>query len=163
MTLRLHLAAAAACALVALPAAAFAASSDTAFIQKAVKGDTSEIELGRLAQRKGASPAVRDFGRMLVSDHTQSRAKAEDVARTLHVDAPETPTADAAKEARKLSGMSGPAFDQEMARFAVHDHKEDIADYQREADQGHGPAAEHARKTLPTLRQHLAAAQRISG
>ena len=58
--------------LMTIPLAA-QADSPRAFLDKALKGDNSEIMLGRLAADHAGSQAVRDFGNTLVRDHTQAR------------------------------------------------------------------------------------------
>jgi putative membrane protein len=45
-------------------------------------------------------------------------------------------------------------------RATIEDHKKDIAAYEKEA-QGTGPVAEMAQQTLPTLKKHLEAAQKL--
>ena len=150
-------------AAAAAPALAAPDARDAHFIKQAVMGDTGEIEMGRMAERKGASPAVRAFGRRLVSDHTKSRRQAEMVARRMGVNAPEVAAPEARETARKLAGLSGREFDRQAAQAAVEDHQKDIAEFREEARTGHGPAAEHARKTLPTLQAHLDMAQKLGG
>lgn len=153
------LAAVASVAAAAAPSQAAPSKADATFIRHAVEGDNGEIGMGEMAQKKAASPAVRDLGRMLVADHTGSRAKARDIARGLHVDAPTSPSPDGAKAADKLARLNGPAFDREWLKAAVKDHKHDIAEFRREADHGSGPAQAHARETLPALQKHLDAAE----
>jgi putative membrane protein len=136
---------------------------DSAFIKEAIKGDNSEIMLGRVAQQHGASASMRAFGAMLVTDHTKGRDQATVVARGMGVAPPSGPMAEADVERAKLAVMSGPAFDREFAKYMVNDHQHDIADFETEAAHGHGEAAILARKTLPVLRKHLAAAERLAG
>jgi putative membrane protein len=47
--------------------------SDAVFLMDAMKGDNSEIKLGLLAQSRGGSAGVRNFGGMLVHDHRQAK------------------------------------------------------------------------------------------
>src|SRR4051812_19094198 len=48
--------------------AAAASSQAAAFLTDAMKGDNSEVRVGQLAQTKGSSQGVKDFGKMLESD-----------------------------------------------------------------------------------------------
>jgi len=49
------------------------ADSPRQFLREAMQGNNSEIMLGNLAAERARSPAVREFGRTLVSDHQQAR------------------------------------------------------------------------------------------
>ena len=47
------------------------AKADQNFMNDAVQGDLSEIKMGKLAQQKGQSQGVKQFGQMLEQDHSQ--------------------------------------------------------------------------------------------
>jgi putative membrane protein len=137
------------------------AESPKDFISDAIIGDNSEIMLGRVAERSGASPQVRDFGHVLVKDHTKAKREASAVARRLGVTPPTRSSAAADAEYAKLHILSGVSFDREFSGYMVRDHQQDIADFQAEADGDTGPAGALARKQLPTLHKHLDMAQSI--
>jgi len=82
------------------------------FLRQAIETDNSEIQAGQLAAQKGSTPAVRDFGNLLVQDHTQHRAQTAAVAKTLGVSVPDTVLPAAKAEKPELESLSGPAFDQ---------------------------------------------------
>lgn len=146
----------------ALAAGAALAQPAEDFLQKAIQGDTSEIMLGRLAIQHGATPAVRNFGQMLVHDHTQAQAEAQALAQRLSISAPTSPTNAAEAERLKLAGLSGRAFDREFVRWMIADHQHDIAEFQREAAQG-GQVGELAQQSLPILQKHLKTAESLRG
>jgi putative membrane protein len=151
----------AAAAAIGFSAPAFA-SADTDFVAKAIKGDNSEILLGNLAAKRGATPAVRAFGKTLARDHTEGRTQALAVAQQIGLAKPPTgASAEAKAEEAKLKGLHGAAFDQEFASFMVRDHQQDINDFSHEANDTHGPVAEFAAKTLPVLHHHLEMAQKL--
>jgi putative membrane protein len=145
----------------ALAGAALAAS-DQDFLKKALEGDNSEMALGQMAEQRGASAGVRDFGRMLHDDHAAAKAKALPVAQEHGVPDTADMAPEAKAEAQKLKGLSGPAFDREFVRYMVTDHKKDIADFQKQARHGDRQTASLARETLPDLRKHLKTAQQLA-
>ena len=57
--------------LLVAPLLAFAAdkSPDQSFYKNLAEGGISEVEAGKLAESKGSSQAVKDFGAMMVKDH----------------------------------------------------------------------------------------------
>jgi putative membrane protein len=141
---------------------AFAAKNATEFITDAIQGDNSEIMLGQMAEEKGGSQQVKDFGKTLVADHSAAKAEASTVAKALGVTPPDTPMAEAKDEHEKLSKMSGAGFDQEFANYMVTDHKKDIQEFQDQVKGNNGQTSALASKQLPLLQRHLKMAQAIA-
>lgn len=54
----------------ATSAATLGQASTDAFVTNAAIGDMYEIQAGQIAQTKGQSKGVKDFGKMMVTDHT---------------------------------------------------------------------------------------------
>jgi putative membrane protein len=135
-------------------------AADQAFLTDAMKGDNSEVALGKLAQQKGAAQGVKDLGTMLVTDHGAHKATLATLAGQTGVATTDDLKDEAKTEETKLNGLSGAAFDKEFVRATVEDHKKDIAAYEKEA-KGTGPVAQMAQQTLPTLKKHLETAEKL--
>lgn len=67
--------------------------------------------MGKLASSRGGSKDVRDFGKMLVRDHTKGGQEARKLARQLKVKAPNDAPPDAAEMKAALSKLKGAEFD----------------------------------------------------
>ena len=126
------------------------------FLTDAMKGDNSEVMLGKLAARQGSSQGVKDLGQMLVDDHGAHKTKVADMAGTMNVAVTDAVKPEAEAQYTKLQAMSGAAFDKAFVDGAVEDHKKDIAAYQTEAASS-DPATvtAFAKETIPTLQKHL--------
>ena len=148
-------------AATALGSTAASAAPARQFLGDAIRGDNSETVLGAIAARRGDSAGVRDFGARLHSDHQQARVEAASVARALRLPVPSGMMPEATRERRRLQRLSGPAFDREFARYMVHDHREDIAKFERQARTGDRRTAALAQAQLPTLREHLRIAESL--
>jgi putative membrane protein len=122
---------------------AFAASSVQAQVAQASKpaaklddptivaifdaANTWDIETGALAAKKGSTQDVRDFGKMLVNDHTNVRQQGRDLAAKLHV----TPTPpadfgmakDHAAAMKQLESLKGAQFDRAFYAHEAAYHK----------------------------------------
>ncbi len=133
---------------------------DTAFLTDAIKGDNSEVQLGQLAQQKGASQGVKEFGQTLVTDHGKAKEQAAQLAQQAGMQVPDGIKDGAKQEMTKLQGLSGADFDKEFASYMVQDHKKDIDKFQQQAN-GTGPTAQLAQQSLPTLKKHLQMAQSL--
>ena len=143
-------------ALILSASAAVADSPDSSFIKNAAEGGMSEVQLGQLAQQKGASSAVKDFGAMMVSDHTAANNKLKAVAAAKQVSLPDSPSLMQEATKKKLDMMSGDSFDKSYVKGMIDDHKDDIKEFQKEASEGKDPAVKaFAVATLPTLKMHL--------
>jgi putative membrane protein len=143
--------------MVGMLVAPLAAQADSphAFLDKALKGDNSEIMLGKLAVDRAGSRGVRNFGKTLVQDHRQARNQVLDVGQRFGLRADRDPTQEAREEQGRLSNMGGRDFDREFVHYMVNDHRNDIADFRDEAREGHGAVSMLARRQLPVLQKHL--------
>jgi putative membrane protein len=144
--------------VLALPLAAVAAdkSPDESFYKKAAEGGISEVELGKLAQEKSNDPGVKAFGAMMVKDHSAANDRLKAIAVSKGIDLPTTSSATQMAAKVKLEALSGNTFDKSYISGMVKDHKEDIEEFENEAQNGQDPQAKaFAAKTLPTLKLHL--------
>ena len=133
------------------------------FIKKAVQGDRSEIMLSRIALKRSKNPEVRRFAGMLMNDHQQALQQAVQTAEQMGVRPPNGTLAKAQMERVKLDVLTGRSFDREFVRYMIRDHEQDIADYRVVQMRQHGPASRFAAQSLPVLRRHLDAGERIMG
>ncbi|GAB4040593.1 DUF4142 domain-containing protein [Spirosoma gilvum] len=129
----------------------------TDFAVKAANGGMMEVELGRLAQEKAASKDVKDFGAMMVKDHSMANDELKNIAATQNITLPTTLGEDEQKHVNDLAKLSGKEFDKKYVSMMVDDHKEDIDEFKKAAEDDKTNAAvkDFATKTLPTLQKHL--------
>lgn len=165
-----HLALAAAVAALALPAAGWAGDSGAAgnmptgkaFLTAAADINLSEISLGKLAEQKGATQAVKDFGKRMVDDHTKLESQLETCAKQEGVTLPTKPGGQDAAVKQQLSQQSGAQFDQAYIQQMISGHKQAVAMFQNEIEHGQDPAIKSAAQSaLPVIQQHLQLAQNL--
>jgi len=99
-------------------------NQDKQFLQKASQGDANEIKLSQLAERKAASPDVREFAKTMVAQHTQLENSMKPYADQWGLVSAKDLDADHQKEYDKLSKLSGKAFDKEYIDAMDKDHHE---------------------------------------
>lgn len=111
---------------------------ENAFLQRLHHANKTEIELGQLAQQKATDNNVKQYGQMMVTDHTkadqQLQAYAQKKGIQLSDDEPgaandtERAVMDADKAAKaKLQAMQGLAFQYAYLTHMVGDHDMDIS------------------------------------
>lgn len=155
----------AAAMLLATPALAQTqTASSRDFLKEAIQGDNAEVQMGRLAAARGGSKEVRDFGKMLATDHQKAGAEARKLAGQMKMKAPGDIPAEAKETKARLQKLRGPDFDKEFASAMVEDHQKDIAKFEEQANGGDdGKVKAMAAKTLPVLKKHLETAQKLQG
>src|SRR6476646_8089874 len=67
--------------------------ADESFLKEAIQGDLAEVNMGKLAQEKGQSQEVKQFGQMLEQDHSQHLQKAKETVQQMGLMAPTEPSA----------------------------------------------------------------------
>src|SRR4051812_42117825 len=142
-------------------ASAAVAAPAPVFLKDAIQGNFSEVTLGRIIQNRGASPQVRQFGGMLVSDHSKGLAQAQQIAARLHLRIAAMLTPEARAEQARFLHLNGQAFDREVRRYMIKDHQKDIAEFKEQARSGDRWTAGYAAATVPVMQRHLATARSL--
>ena len=133
----------------AAPSSSAQSADDSKFLQEAIRGNTAEVKMGELAKQHAQSKDVRDYGQMLIDDHSKANDKAIAAAKSMNVTAPTEPSAQQKQEHDMIAKLSGSQFDSMFMDHMVRDHQEDIAKVHRaSADwrflEGHGLCEELA-------------------
>jgi putative membrane protein len=137
-------------------------SEDRRFMTEAAQGGMAEVELGKLAATKASDPAVKDFAQKMVQDHGKANDELKETASKLGVDLPSSIGKHEATKDR-LSKLSGPAFDKAYMTEMLKDHKKDVSDFQKVANNSkNDELKEFASETLPTLQDHLKTAEQTN-
>jgi len=135
-------------------------SGDSAFVTKAMQGGIAEVELGKLAEDKGSSETVKNFGKKMVEDHSKANDELKTIASGKGMTLPTAMDSKSETMKGRLSGMSGAEFDRAYMQDMVSDHQKDVAEFRKEANSGSDAEVKaFAAKTLPILEEHLKLAQ----
>lgn len=138
---------------------------DQTFVKEAGAGNLAEADAGKLAMEKGGTPAIREFGRWMYTDHgltANNWLKAIMAAQNQPFQP--TLTAEQQQMQQKLERLSGRQFDREYTQFQVVMHEKTIPVFQKEAADGQNPMIKnYAAELTPVLQQHLAEAKLLAG
>lgn len=142
--------------------AAMADDDTKKFAMAAATGGMMEVQLGNVAMKNSATQSVKDFGKMMVDDHTKINDQLKDLASKKMIDLPSTVTSDQQKEIDNLSKKTGADFDKAYVKMMIDDHKKDIADFKKNGDKlTDSDFKTFIMNALPTLQKHLDAIQAI--
>lgn len=134
--------------------------TDDHFISEAAQGGQAEVQLGRLAADKAASPQVKQFGQRMVADHSKANGELTNIASQRGINLPNKLDKKDQKQYDHLAKLNGQKFDKAYMSYMVKDHKKDVSAFKHEADHGNNPDLKNfASQTQPILQQHLQMAQ----
>jgi len=132
------------------------------FAVKAASGGMMEVQLGDAAQQLASGTRVKEFGNMMVRDHSKANDELKTLAATKNITLPDSVGEDHRKHIDDLKKKKGADFDKAYIDMMVDDHKEDIDMFEKAANNLKDPDLKaFAARTLPTLRAHLDSAQTI--
>jgi putative membrane protein len=148
--------------LAVAPLALGATDPDASFYKKAAEGGLFEVEAGNQAQTKANDQRVKDFGNMLVTDHTAANQQLQSLATSKGITLPTSASVGQMAEKAKLDALTGNTYDKSFVRGQIKAHEQTIALFQKEIRSGHDADAKaFATSTLPTLKKHLKQARAL--
>jgi putative membrane protein len=136
---------------------------DKKFIKKAASAGLMEVELGKFAQENGTSQDVKDFGKMMETDHSKANEELKAIAQKNNKTVPEKMKDKHLEKVKELKAKKGSEFDKEYMDAMVEDHEKDIEEFESALEKVQNQELKDwIDKTLPTLKNHLAEAKRIN-
>jgi putative membrane protein len=134
---------------------------DASFVVNTANAGMTEIQAGTIAGQKGMAKDVKDYGAMMVKDHTMAADKLKAVAASKNITLPPAISPEMQKNLDDLQKKEGKSFDKAYISMMIDDHKKVISMFEDEAKNGSDADIKaFANSTLPTLRQHLDEAQK---
>jgi putative membrane protein len=145
----------------AQPADPYVADKD--FVKNLAESSATEVHLGKIAQEKASSDAVKELGKQMVEAHTQTGQQLQQAATALKIDLPAEPPRKAKKDEDKLAKVSGADFDRAYTKMAADEQKQAVKEFEREAKNGKSPALkDYASKNLPAEQQREKQAEELT-
>ncbi|HEU5122655.1 MAG TPA: DUF4142 domain-containing protein [Verrucomicrobiae bacterium] len=132
-------------------------SSDAkSFLREAIAGNSAEIALAEVAERKSENPEVKQLAQMIRTDHRQANEKLKSLAESHGLTINQPLDSKHQKQLESFQKMSGTEFDKAYVTDMLKDHQKDIGKYQKAVENvKESDVQQYAQNTLPTLRQHL--------
>ncbi|HEX9603497.1 MAG TPA: DUF4142 domain-containing protein [Myxococcales bacterium] len=144
--------------------------TDDKVLRKLRHVNMEEVQAGQLAQQKGASKDVKDYGAMLVRDHQKADQDVKAVASKLNIDldakkmdADRQMKSDADHQAKReakqhrmdeLQKLTGRDFDRAFAQMMVNGHREVIEMVKSARNDVKPEVKDLLDKLLPVLQRH---------
>jgi putative membrane protein len=137
-------------------------AADRNFVETAASAGKAEVEAGKLASDKARNPAVKDFAKMMVDDHSKANDKLMTWAKENKFEPSKDMKVEHKRGASTLSGQSGAQFDRMYMDSQLQEHQKAVQLFTHQSTAGQNmELKQFAAETLPTLQQHLKMAQQI--
>ncbi len=148
----------------AMPLAAYAADTpDKSFYKDAAEAGLAEVSDGTLASEKATDPKLKDFGAMMVKDHSAANEKLAALAGSKGVTLPTSASGTEMATHEKLKLESGDTFDKAYIKGQISAHRATLRLLHKEIASGQdADAQEFAKSVLPTVQGHLKAIRVIA-
>ena len=134
------------------------------FVEKAGASGLAEIEMGELGAQKAKNSQVKEFAKRMVVDHTKANQELMTAIKGKGVQVPSSRTDMHKATMEKFQKQdAGKEFDHDYMEQMVEDHKVAVELFETAADDQKLDLdlRSYAKRTLPTLRDHLTQAQTI--
>jgi putative membrane protein len=134
------------------------------FAVEAANGGMMEVEMGNYAQQNAENSRIKDFGTMMVKDHTKLNDELKSIALAKNITLPAGTADNTKKEMSGLMKKTGKDFDKAYMNMMLDDHKKDVKAFEKTAKDCKDPGIKSfAEKALPVLLRHLDSCKAITG
>jgi putative membrane protein len=139
-----------------------AVRADSAFIQEVVNDNLLEVRLAQAAERKAENSAVKEFGRRMISDHTNLQDQWTGLAaRSGMKIEPRLDPVDV-QEANRIQATSGKEFDRAYMRLMILGHENTVSSFERQSRSAQSAEVRQlATSGLPLLQEHSRLAKQV--
>jgi len=139
-----------------------ATTSDQGFVTQAVSSGMAEIALGKMAQGRSGNVNIKEYGAMMVRDHSAANTELTGIAKAKDLNLPDSPSAQQDQRENTFESMLPAEFDRQYLQAMVSDHAQAVAIFEQEADTGADKELrDFAARTLPAIKKHLDTAKSL--
>lgn len=134
--------------------------NDSTFLRKAAEMQMEMINFGKLAQEKGNSPEVKEFGRVMEAENTKSQTEINALAQSKSMSLPGSATDDSMEAYNDLNEETGNDFGRSYSDRMVDQHEDAIDLFENAANDSEDPEIKAwATEKLPILKTQLKQAE----
>jgi putative membrane protein len=148
--------------IISKPTARADIAADSLLISQAILANQQEMRLGTLAQQKAASPAVKQFGQRMVTDHSTMGKQWSALAAQNGLSIKPNPDPTQTEQTSNLQSLSGTAFDRLYMTAMIQGHQRVVSDLQSQASSAKSAEVRQlSASELPIVQQHLTLATQV--
>jgi putative membrane protein len=137
--------------------------TDSSFLQMTSSLGLLQVKLGKLAEKKGSSAAVVEFGKKMVTEYSKTNQELAAAAKQAAFPGPVL-LRQHQMGADRFNGLSRSSFDKVYLAEMVRYHREEVQLFQQESESGRVQSLKQlASRMLPELEQRLTLATQTAG
>ena len=138
-------------------------ASDSTFLARAGSAGLLQVKLGKLAEKKGTSTGVVEFGKQMVTDYSKTNEELKAAAKNLGFLSPALLRNDQ-QIFDRFNSMGRGSFDKNYMAEMVKQHNEEVQLFKGQSTSGRVQALKQlAAKMLPQIEQHQSIATQTAG
>ncbi len=138
-------------------------ASDSVFITRAGSAGLLQVKLGKLAEKKGSSTGVVEFGKRMGTDYSKANEELKAAAKQAGFPGPVLLRQDQ-QIFDRFNGMGRSSFDKNYMAEMVKQHSDEVRLFQRESADGQVQSLKQlASRMLPEVEQRLSLATETAG
>ena len=136
--------------------------ASASFLVEAANTAMAAVDLGALATQKASSQQVKNFGSMMVTDHSSANEQVKGLALGKNIALPDSIGSDKQKDIDNLKNKNKKDFDKAFMDQMVRDHENAVKLFEKALTDTKDPEINSfADRTLMKLRMHLDSARAI--
>jgi putative membrane protein len=138
-------------------------ASDSVFIQRAGSAGLLQVKLAKLAEKKGTSTSVVEFGKRMATDYSKANEQLKATAKEAGFPAPVLLRQDQ-QIFDRFNRMGRSSFDKNYMAEMVKQHSDEVRLFQQESAGGRVQSLKQlASRMLPEMEQRLSLATETAG
>jgi putative membrane protein len=136
---------------------------DNDFVIKTSSCEHACVEMAKMGEKQANSPKVKEFAARLAKDHQGCYDKLSEVIKNKKIVVVAGFEKDTKSEMDRISKLSGPDFDREFLKWVIASHKDAVARFEAQANNGKdADIAKFAKDTLSGIRAYLKEAEELA-
>lgn len=125
------------------------------FLTNAADARMMDLEEGKLAKELGTTPAVRQYGELMITDQTKLLHDIKVLAASKNITLPSTLSNKKRDGLEDLKEEKGEEFDEQFIKMMKIDHKRDVEEFEDAKDFKDKDVKKFATQYLPLIESHL--------
>ena len=124
------------------------------FIETVAQEGMLEVTLGKLAMEKASRPGVKDFGKLMLRDHTKMNDQLKALSSVKGLKLPVSLPAKELEQVRQMSQMEIPYFEKLYMKMMIENHNKHIELFKGAGNSPDTAISNFSRKFLTMLETH---------